>query len=63
MIGDPKEVYFKDYCNKCEYKDVSESDVNGMCWDCLEQPFNTDSHKPINFKEATNEKPNRTIKK
>lgn len=61
MIGDPKEVYFDEYCSKCEYKDVSESDVNGKCWDCLEQPTMVDSHKPLYFKEAdTNEKPART---
>ena len=57
MIGDNKEVYFNQYCSKCEYKDVSESDVKGPCWDCLESPVNTDSHKPVNFKEASeNEK-------
>ena len=52
MIGDNKEVYYDKYCPKCEHKDVSESDPNGKCWDCLDQPFNQDSHKPINFKET-----------
>ena len=60
MIGDYKEVYFNKYCKKCEHKKVSESDPNGECWECLESPVNTDSHKPINFKEASeNEKQNR----
>lgn len=59
MIGDYKEVKFKKYCRKCEYKEVSESDPNGQCWDCLESPVNVDSHKPVNFKEASeNEKQN-----
>ena len=56
MIGDEKEVYFHQYCNKCLYKDQNESNPNSKCWDCLEEPVNIDSHKPINFKEAENEK-------
>ena len=56
MIGDEKEVYFHEYCKKCENKNVSESDPEGPCWDCLESPTAVDSHKPINFKEAENEK-------
>ena len=61
MIGSLKEVKFAEYCKKCEYKNVSESDDKGPCWDCLEQPTNIDSHKPLYFKEAEHhEKPNRT---
>ena len=57
MVGDNKEVFFDVYCPRCEYKGVSESDPNGKCWDCLESPVNVDSHKPVNFKEASeNEK-------
>lgn len=52
MIGDEKEVYFHEYCEKCEHKDVAEDDPNGACWDCMESPVAVDSHKPINFKEA-----------
>lgn len=62
MIGDDKEVYYGEYCSKCEYKDIDESDPNGKCWECLETPFRQDSHKPLYFKEATNEKPNRSVK-
>ena len=53
MIGDEKEVYFDQYCPKCKFKVVDEHDPEGECWDCLESPTNTDSHKPINFKEAS----------
>ena len=53
MIGDQKEVYFDQYCSKCVNKDVDESDVNGACWDCLDSPSNVDSHKPLYFKEAS----------
>lgn len=60
MVGDKKEVYFDKYCQRCEFKDVSESDPNGACWDCLESPANVDSHKPLYFKEASeNEESNR----
>ena len=57
MVGDNKEVFFEVYCPRCQYKGVSESDPNGKCRDCLESPVNVDSHKPVNFKEASeNEK-------
>lgn len=56
MIGDKKEVYFDKYCKKCEYKNRPES--ANPCWDCLEEPANEDSHKPLYFKEASeNAKP------
>jgi len=64
LIGDQKEVYFGEYCQKCEYKNVDESDPEGKCWECLESPTMQDSHKPLYFKEASeNEKPNRFVKK
>ncbi len=53
MVGDSKEVLFNVYCPRCEHNGVSESDPNGACWECLESPVNTDSHKPVNFKEAS----------
>jgi hypothetical protein len=55
MVGDNKEVYFHEYCKKCLYRNQSEDNPKGQCWDCLESPVNVDSHKPINFKEAENE--------
>lgn len=60
MIGDEKEVYFDQYCLKCEFINDDESNVDSPCYECLESPSNIDSHKPINFKEAkTNEESNR----
>ena len=57
MVGDNKEVFFDVYCPGCAYLETNESDPNGKCWECLESPVNVDSHKPINFKEASeNEK-------
>lgn len=44
-----KEVYYNLYCKKCVHEKTSEDD--DPCYECLAQPFNTYSHKPINFKE------------
>ena len=44
-----KLVYFKDYCAKCRY--ANESEVDDPCFDCLADPTNTDSHKPVKFEE------------
>lgn len=44
-----KEVYFHLYCPKCKYEGHKESD--DPCWDCLNEPMNQDSHKPVYFKE------------
>lgn len=54
MVGDNKEVFFDVYCPRCEYKKRPETAK--PCWDCLESPVNVDSHKPVYFKEAENEK-------
>lgn len=44
-----KEVYFDEYCHKCKHYEKSESD--SPCWECLDEPVNEDSHKPVYFKE------------
>lgn len=45
-----KEVYFKDYCDKCKHKELKEDE--DPCYDCLAEPVRVNSHKPINFEEA-----------
>jgi hypothetical protein len=47
-----KEVFYSEYCLRCEH--YNTSDQEEPCDSCLEQPFNYDSHKPINFKEGKN---------
>lgn len=42
-------VQFDEYCNKCEYYARSESE--DPCWECLDNPINEDSRRPINYKE------------
>lgn len=45
-----KEVLFNEYCAKCKFYKVKETD--DPCNDCLDEPANEDSHKPVYFKEA-----------
>ena len=44
-----KEVRFDLYCKTCAHLDKDPSE--DPCWDCLNQGFNYDSHKPILYEE------------
>lgn len=44
-----KEVYFDKYCSTCIHEDKKESE--DPCWDCLDEPVNTYSHKPLYYKK------------
>lgn len=44
-----KEVDFNKYCKSCEYKD--KKDHEDPCNDCLGEPVNAYSNKPVNWKE------------
>ena len=48
-----QEVYFHEWCSKCKYRDLAEREL--PCNDCLAEPSNEDSHKPVYFKEADDE--------
>lgn len=50
MDTETKFVWFADYCGRCEHKDTQETE--DPCNECLNEPVNINSHKPINFKEA-----------
>lgn len=50
MDTETKFVWFADYCKRCEHKDAPETE--DPCNECLGEPANLNSHKPINFKEA-----------
>jgi hypothetical protein len=43
-----KFVDFNRYCKICEHYKKNESE--DPCWDCLSNPINTNSHKPVNYK-------------
>lgn len=48
-----KEVFFYEYCPKCQYYRNEEEDY--PCCDCLAVPSRQDSHKPEYYKEKDNE--------
>lgn len=43
-----KEVYFDNFCSQCEFKNNAENQT--PCDECLEEPVNEFSHKPVKFK-------------
>lgn len=45
-----KEVYFSMYCKTCRHFDKLDSDT--PCDECLENPVNLYSHKPIRYEEV-----------
>lgn len=44
-----KLVFFDQYCKKCAHKTTYECDE--PCNECLTNPVNEDSHKPVNYIE------------
>lgn len=46
-----KEVYFGHYCKRCKHWELSED--KDPCDECLANPSNLYSHKPINFEEKS----------
>ena len=42
-----KEVFYAEYCGTCKH--YMEPETCEKCNDCLNQPYNYDSHKPINY--------------
>lgn len=51
-----KEVYFNEYCSTCKYSDVD--DVKDPCNECLGEPANLHSHKPVYY--VADEKKNKS---
>lgn len=46
-----KEVYFNVYCQTCEH--ANKKGTDDPCNECLANPANVNSHKPVKYKEAT----------
>jgi len=44
-----KEVYLDQYCKNCIYEKTAEKDK--PCYECLNNPVNLYSHKPVNFEK------------
>lgn len=47
MDEDYKEVYFHEYCKTCKYEKTKEK--MSPCADCLEEPTNLYSHRPVKW--------------
>lgn len=47
-------VDFKKYCKTCEHKDKKENE--DPCAECLENPMNLYSQKPVKWEEKKNKK-------
>lgn len=52
-LSKEKEVYFVVYCPRCQH--WLKFGTEEPCNECLHHPNNTNSHKPINFKEKETE--------
>lgn len=48
-VNPEKIVEFHNSCDICEYKDRSEQD--DPCFECLDNPVNVYSRRPVKFKE------------
>ena len=48
-LNDYKEVYFGNFCKKCKHFDVKDNEE--PCEECLDNPINLHSHKPVKFEE------------
>ena len=44
-----KEVYFGQYCKICKHFDLNDDEE--PCCDCLSEPVNQYSHKPVKYEE------------
>ena len=44
-----KEVYFHEYCKKCKHEKVS--DIDEPCDECLSEPTNLYTHRPVKYEE------------
>jgi hypothetical protein len=44
-----KFVEFNEFCHRCKHKSVPETE--DPCNECLTEPINEHSHKPVNFEK------------
>lgn len=51
-MNEEKEVYFDQYCKSRKHHGLEES--KDPCNDCLAEPSNTNSHKPMNYESKNN---------
>lgn len=44
-----KEVYYHEYCKTCKHRTGVETE--DPCNECLSEPINLNTHKPVNYEE------------
>ena len=44
-----KEVYFHEYCKTCKHRSVKNNEE--PCDECLSEPTNLNTHKPVNYEK------------
>lgn len=44
-----KEVYFNQFCQSCKFEEKKEEE--DPCYDCLAEPMNVHSHRPVKWEE------------
>ena len=49
-MNEEKIVEFNGWCQLCKYWEKSE--IEDPCYECLENPVNVDSRRPIKYEEA-----------
>ena len=49
-----EEVYFDQYCKTCKYVNLNDNET--PCDECLEEPVNLYSHKPVRWEEESKRK-------
>ena len=47
--NDYKEVYFHEFCPSCKHEKVKDTDE--PCNECLDNPINLFSHRPVKWEE------------
>ena len=52
-MGQFRLVDFEKYCKFCKFKDVDDTKGENPCNDCLNNPANEDSTRPVNFELNT----------
>ena len=50
MEGDLKIVEYEKWCPTCKH--LNEPEEEEPCYECLTEPANVDSHKPINWEKG-----------
>lgn len=53
-----KEVYFGQYCETCRWRDKMEHE--DPCHECLNEPVNVHSHKPVKYEKTDRKRRDRT---